>query len=301
MARSKATRWRLRFYGILRHLGQSGPTLIAIDDVQWLDEPSRAALEFAVRRIERLPVGVLLSLRGTVGGMAVSGIDRALPENRVERVELGPLSVAALFRLLKSRLGHPFARPVLTRIADWSGGNPLFALELGRAMLGSGRPLEPGMPPPVGRGLAQMLGDRIRSPFGRGAPFSARRGGGSAPDTRTGSRHLPASPLADRPAGRREPARPERADPPIRSSAVRRRGPQNRLGPRASHRASGTWARRRGPGGASPPSCTGRDLTQWGRREGARSGRASGDGSGSPGGGRRACGSGHSTDAAGRW
>jgi hypothetical protein len=46
--------------GVLRALAASGPVLVAIDDVQWLDvPPSARALAFVVRRLEDAPVRVV--------------------------------------------------------------------------------------------------------------------------------------------------------------------------------------------------------------------------------------------------
>jgi predicted ATPase len=38
--------------GVLRALAASGPVIVAIDDVQWLDVPSARVLAFALRRLE---------------------------------------------------------------------------------------------------------------------------------------------------------------------------------------------------------------------------------------------------------
>ena len=43
--------------GVLRALATSGPVVIAIDDVQWLDVPSARVLAFVVRRLEDAPIG----------------------------------------------------------------------------------------------------------------------------------------------------------------------------------------------------------------------------------------------------
>src|SRR5918912_2312046 len=47
----------------LQLLNDRGPTLIAVDDVQWLDPSSARALAFAVRRLDATEVKLLLSLR----------------------------------------------------------------------------------------------------------------------------------------------------------------------------------------------------------------------------------------------
>jgi hypothetical protein len=53
---------------VLRALAASGPVIIAIDDVQWLDVPSARVLAFAVRRLEDAPIRILVTLRVGSGG-----------------------------------------------------------------------------------------------------------------------------------------------------------------------------------------------------------------------------------------
>ena len=81
----------LAVLGALRALASSSPLLVAIDDAQWLDAPTAAVLEFALRRLRREPVGVLVAGR-TAGGLELSP---ALP---VERLRVGPLNEAAIHR-----------------------------------------------------------------------------------------------------------------------------------------------------------------------------------------------------------
>jgi predicted ATPase len=50
--------------GALRALAE-GPLLLAVDDVQWLDAPSAAALAFALRRLRDEPVGIVVSASPT--------------------------------------------------------------------------------------------------------------------------------------------------------------------------------------------------------------------------------------------
>ena len=54
--------------------------------------------------------------------------------------KLGPLSFGAISGLLAGRLGGPLPRRVARQVFDASGGNPLFALELGRAVAERGVP-----------------------------------------------------------------------------------------------------------------------------------------------------------------
>jgi len=114
-----------------RQLAATTTLLVAIDDVQWLDEPSLRALEFAARRLKGERVGLLVARRGTDSGALPLALDRAsFPSTRVA---LQPMSLGALHQLLRARLGRTYSRPVIRRIHDLSGGNAFFALEVGRA------------------------------------------------------------------------------------------------------------------------------------------------------------------------
>jgi len=48
-------------------LAAVAPVLVAVDDVQWLDPPSRSAVSFALRRLVAEPVGLIGALRAASG------------------------------------------------------------------------------------------------------------------------------------------------------------------------------------------------------------------------------------------
>jgi DNA-binding CsgD family transcriptional regulator len=147
---------------LLRRRTVDTTILVAIDDVQWLDRSSAAAISFALRRLADAPVRVLLALR--VDGRALADpleLSRNLPD-RTERLRLGPLSLGGLHHLLRDRLGQVLPRPMLQRIAQASGGNPLLALELARALLELETRPGPGEPLPVPETLADLLNARLR-------------------------------------------------------------------------------------------------------------------------------------------
>ena len=146
------------FLTAIRALAREGPVVVAIDDIQWLDRPSASTVEFALRRLHSEPVVFLLALRSGEGA-APLGLDRALPEGELRRLPIGPLSLGALHRLLGERLDLVTSRPKLRRIRELSGGNPLFALELGRAVQRGAIRLEPGEALPGT--LAAAVRDRL--------------------------------------------------------------------------------------------------------------------------------------------
>jgi hypothetical protein len=87
-------------------------------------------------------------------------VERALADASVERLRVGPLSLAALHGLFRARLGRVFDRPTLVRIERVSGGNPLFAMEIARELLEA--PLAAGEALPAPRSVGELVGARIR-------------------------------------------------------------------------------------------------------------------------------------------
>jgi DNA-binding CsgD family transcriptional regulator len=120
------------FLDALRSLTSSGPLLLAIDDLHWLDAASAAVLAFAARRLQGQPCRFLLARRSG----RPAEVERALGPRGVNRLEVGPLSLSAIYRLLAQRLGLNLPRRTLSRLFDVSHGNPLLAMELGRTLTG---------------------------------------------------------------------------------------------------------------------------------------------------------------------
>ena len=157
----------LALLGALRVLASNTPVLVAVDDVQWLDRASRSVLDFALRRLEHEPIAILLARR-IHGDEAPVELD-SLPEERLTRLRVEALTLGSLHRLLASRLGLTLPRPVLVRLHEAAGGNPFFALELGRALLRRDRLPDPGEPLPVPSRLRQLVSGRIAE-----LPYDAR-------------------------------------------------------------------------------------------------------------------------------
>ena len=147
---------------VLRGITQESPVLVAIDDVQWLDRPSESALTFALRRLDpAMPVALIAAQRidGKTPADPLGFAD--LPASQQERVALGPLSLSALYHVIHAKLGIVVSRPTLQRIAAASGGNPLLAIELARALAETGARPGPGEPLPVPEETVELLASRI--------------------------------------------------------------------------------------------------------------------------------------------
>jgi DNA-binding CsgD family transcriptional regulator len=142
--------------GLLRRVGRAQPVVVAIDDVQWLDRASAAALSFALRRAAGERLGVVLARRSE--SPSPLALDPALTQ---ERIELGPLSLGATRRLLAERLGAVFPRSTLRRVHERAGGNPFFALELSRALQARADAVGPDGDLPLPADLRRLVRDRL--------------------------------------------------------------------------------------------------------------------------------------------
>ncbi len=107
--------------------------LIVIDDIQWLDEASIAFLHYAARLLSNVPIGFACAARKQEleRNLAVSKVLQVFyREQGVQRLELAPLSSAHTIEL-----AHRISQTINGEqvFAD-SGGNPLFTLEVARAL-----------------------------------------------------------------------------------------------------------------------------------------------------------------------
>lgn len=121
------------FLSIIENLATTSPVVIAIDDVQWVDPASTTVFASALRRLTG-PVGVLATMRDEPELRDVGSWIELRRPTSLQRIRLRPLTIGALHTVLSERLGRSFARPKMRRIHEFSGGNPFYALEFGRAM-----------------------------------------------------------------------------------------------------------------------------------------------------------------------
>ncbi len=138
----------------------TAPVLLAVDDLPYLDAASASAVTFALRRLEGVrPARLLATVRDHDARLQVL---QGLPSDRCSVISIGPLTLGALFDLLQTRGGIRLARPMLLRVYETSGGNPLYALELARALDQLEISPKAGTPLPVPAGLNALVDARAR-------------------------------------------------------------------------------------------------------------------------------------------
>ncbi|WP_433294265.1 AAA family ATPase [Actinoplanes sp. CA-030573] len=116
---------------LLSEAATQNPVIIAVDDAQWLDEPSHEVLAFVARRVDRDPIAIIATIR--------SGHVSPLLRTDVPITTLAGLADDAARELLTVHASDldPSARSAILREAS---GNPLALVELPQAWRSPARP-----------------------------------------------------------------------------------------------------------------------------------------------------------------
>jgi DNA-binding CsgD family transcriptional regulator len=101
---------------------EQAPVLLLVDDAQWVDDPSCAALAFALRRLPDEPVGAVIGER--------SGTPSTFGNAGFETIELRGLGIDDAMTLL----GDGTDRAVAQRCVEAAEGSPLALVELSRQL-----------------------------------------------------------------------------------------------------------------------------------------------------------------------
>ncbi|MGV4982832.1 helix-turn-helix transcriptional regulator [Streptomyces sp. NRAIS4] len=152
---------RVAVLDVLRTLAAVGPVVLVLDGLQWLDASTAEVLAFAVRRLGGLDIRVVAAER-VADGEQPEWL-RCCPPGTAE-IPVPPLTDGEVAHLVRAGTGADLPPGVLRAIQDTAAGNPLYALELGRAAALRGpAPVALGPTPPVPRRLRTLLLDRTRA------------------------------------------------------------------------------------------------------------------------------------------
>jgi DNA-binding CsgD family transcriptional regulator len=123
-------------YWLTANLAEPGPLLLTVDDAHWADPPSLRYLSFLARRLEGVPVALVVAMRPA---------DPAAPPElgelarEIEVLDLAPLSGLAAAELVRAEAGAEVSESVCLLCHEATGGNPFLLGELLREA--SGAPL----------------------------------------------------------------------------------------------------------------------------------------------------------------
>ena len=124
-------------YWLTVNLATTGPLVLCVDDIQWCDSASLRYLAYLVKRLEGLPVLVVLGLRtGERHPDDALLADLALDQS-VTVLRPAPLSPAAAATLVQERLGEG-ADAFVDACHRMTSGNPLLLRQLLRALADEG-------------------------------------------------------------------------------------------------------------------------------------------------------------------
>ncbi|MGD8487014.1 MAG: AAA family ATPase, partial [Chloroflexota bacterium] len=129
---------RLRLYEaflrVTERIAADQPTVVVIEDLQWIDRASLELLAFLAHGLRRTDQATLIV---SVRPEEVEDKEHVLTllaelgrTSDAERIELGPLSSRTTGRIAAAILGQPPSDELVEHVQDLSDGNPLFAEEL---------------------------------------------------------------------------------------------------------------------------------------------------------------------------
>lgn len=125
---------------VVTRLADDAPFVLCVDDVQWSDEASLQFLAYLVRRLEGVPVLVVLALRtGEPGHQADDLLAELTGNESVVVMHPAPLSEGATATLVTERLGRG-AESFVAACHRMTSGNPLLLRQLLRALADEGVP-----------------------------------------------------------------------------------------------------------------------------------------------------------------
>jgi len=117
-------------YWLVANLVEQGPIVLAIDDAHWADGPSLRFLAFLARRLQGMGVLVVLASRRGEPGAEAELLRGLCQEIGTRLIEPRLLSLAAVERMVRSRLGQTISDDLCAACHEVTGGNPFLLGEL---------------------------------------------------------------------------------------------------------------------------------------------------------------------------
>jgi class 3 adenylate cyclase/tetratricopeptide (TPR) repeat protein len=130
-------------------LGEHRPVVVVLEDLHWIDEPSRELLESLPKRLAAAPVLLVVTHRpdGDAGWR---------PPGRLETITLGRLSTREVTEVLRAVAGGALPSELEGALVSKAAGSPFFAEELVRTLVEGGQLVRQGDGLALARPLAEV-------------------------------------------------------------------------------------------------------------------------------------------------
>lgn len=115
---------------LVADLAAGEPLMLGIDDLQWVDGPTQRLLAYLARRLDDLPVALVVTARAETADDAEGALDAVEEAAAGGRLEPAPLSADAVTAMLAGALEGPVAPAFARACRDRTGGNPFLVTEL---------------------------------------------------------------------------------------------------------------------------------------------------------------------------
>jgi DNA-binding CsgD family transcriptional regulator/tetratricopeptide (TPR) repeat protein len=165
---------------LLEAAALAGPLLIGLDDLQWADSGTLAALRSLPDQLSGLPIVWMVALRPEGAPGPVLSVVEQLRRLGAHRLDLGPLGSEAVGQVLRDFLGAE-ADQNLADVAASTDGNPFVLAELLHGLRDEGRlRFEDGRVHVAGTQLPARLQQSMRLRLGYRSPMAQQLAGVAA-------------------------------------------------------------------------------------------------------------------------
>lgn len=124
-------------YRLVTDLAAHTPLVVIVDDMQWVDPPSARFLGFLARRVESIPITLIVGARSSRHQHDES-LDEILTSADVQLLQPRSLTRSAVAELIRREFGRPGDPAFCSACHATTGGNPLFLRELLRTLAAEG-------------------------------------------------------------------------------------------------------------------------------------------------------------------
>ncbi|MDQ3678855.1 MAG: AAA family ATPase [Actinomycetota bacterium] len=121
-------------YWLTANVAVDRPVLLVIDDLHWSDPASASWLVYLARRIEGLPVALILGARPAEPGVSDVFLTRLRAIEGLEHLQPAALSLAAVDGLARTILGKQVEWAFSEACHEATAGTPFYVVELLRAL-----------------------------------------------------------------------------------------------------------------------------------------------------------------------